>query len=1798
LAFAYKWQLIEGADNNELIAVNNYINTLALLANSFSSTGSPSYLPTLTFPVGQLRVLFKSSPALRRMRLILDTWYGRTAVSEWSFMISSDNVPVISIAGQRVLVVSRARNILVNVALAPAPVCEGSPAQTINYVWGLDSGPVPPTAIIFETQHSSLRVRAYGMPASATPYVFRVNVTATSAVSVGSQWNGTNSDTVSITVERAALRAVITGGGTSHGVSQSLRLSAEQSRDLDRDPAQDQRLGLTYQWTCSVKKADGTLPCVDSSSIDYAEVQWPPSMWADKRLALTSDQLKLINTWRGVPEHATTLSFSLLVGTDVSGDARTAAAATTVTLLTTMTHTVTVSAPLSAKVSPTLPFTLTSHIAALPGSPTGAPRVVWSCDTRNADLAAVARRYSSDPLMLATAGVYEHSLVIAGGALVPGAEYIFRVSLFPAVTPVAALPTQSQISRYEPAGPLPGEVTSSFVRIIVNSSPSSGICAAHFPGNKTIATAGEPFRIECANWADEDLPLTYQWLLLTRRKRGLSYQDVWVEVGIALPRPTLELAVERGPSSDRDGARSVAAVITDIHGASTTVLISIPFDPTLTPGGAFVGAGPAHALAATFAPLSAVDRVEERFAELAAASVLSDIRTIAQTALRIADTLDAARDTGEISSAEELAFRTRLLARVIEAAGMLSLSQDARRAVVALDDAGAGAGTGGGSADDESQFLQLAGNSEVAIELLTQICGDGARLAPAFREDVMSFLLGQSAPLASTDRFSGMGVRTAEASLLVVDSLLASLSDELAAVHPNATLPGGNNASPPGDTLAADALKAASLVSESARLANAIAQQINVAAFGALADQAVGDVASVVSAGALSVTSRPVSALMGALPSVMTAAVPPSTNDDATGADASDAPVASVRLPSSLPCVSAKTLQLVMSVVSNPVALRLAGLAPGAMLNASDSSPLVAFTVYDRDSKAVTEEPVGDETTVPVPAPLTFDLSAGAPACLNVPAPPKASAMYTLGRGLGYTGGFAGLDAPEGEFFELEIPHAAPKWHDVTFACEWWKADASGDGGAWSTEGCVLAATSETNTTTTCKCTHLTMFRVRMSFNNVVPRFNTLSASDFLNLTWSNIKEHPVPIISCLVWFVAYLIFAAFATVIDRRKDARALRQYHGEWLEPQVAQFDALTGAHPHAEDSAVSPRLRGYKPKHNGRGEYGLDATFKDRWIDFMWYSMRHDHMWLSVPKRDDTHAFSSVGRLTAAFVLVLTGYMINAMFFGNSGGDVALSSILISVISAAILIPVGFFINALFGRSQRGRLKGAIYGYAEHVTYLRWTGRDQEPEFATRLEHRLKINPVVPNSDVGYILSQIARSAGWSHGPGNVPVPSDQRAERNEVELRKQLRLLVHIDHDLFMVWYRAQWSFPSGLRLFGFVVLWMWVLACIMLILVYGMQFDLVSDGNTLTWLRASAISNALEIFAFKPATIAAKTFFLTLMSLLCCGAGDLCGLTSQRTSDDNLTIVDSCEIYRYTGADGGAGAASRAGQAGLDLQLETDDPESPPYGTGARGGPLYAPTPVQMPGFRFEEQPLSSGALAHSSSGQIELSTLPATPVRTAPLSCTAGAVTSPSASYDNQYITLVQSPTALLPPVPEAPQAESTEVKQRESSLEPSLEPSRSREHSQERAPKASPHFLEAAAALPAMAPPPPPMPAHVSLPPPLAAARLPIPALATMPPPPPPAARAPAQRLNFTDDDANYDPSRPPTVPAAPAPTGGIPIIATAHTLGHIEEARSRAQTGALPLMSAGRTPMPLPAGTGRPSAANDQSPRGPAQL
>lgn len=88
-----------------------------------------------------------------------------------------------------------------------------------------------------------------------------------------------------------------------------------------------------------------------------------------------------------------------------------------------------------------------------------------------------------------------------------------------------------------------------------------------------------------------------------------------------------------------------------------------------------------------------------------------------------------------------------------------------------------------------------------------------------------------------------------------------------------------------------------------------------------------------------------------------------------------------------------------------------------------------------------------------------------------------------------------------------------------------------------------------------------------------------------------------------------------------------------------------------------------------------------------------------------RDAGDSFTSAGRLTFACVLLLSGYMISALFYGNNSS--LQSDIGVAVVTAAIMFPITLILQYTFQGSRKERVKKFLYKYAKELVYGAFVG-----------------------------------------------------------------------------------------------------------------------------------------------------------------------------------------------------------------------------------------------------------------------------------------------------------------------------------------------------------------------------------------------------------------------------------------------------------------------------------------------------------
>jgi hypothetical protein len=203
----------------------------AHLNANYSSARFFAVIPNSLLGVGSLKVTL-------RLRNYLDV---SSQASVSTDILVSSAVPSVSIAGPRLLAVSRSRGVSLT-AVANLPSCGGTPSNAgLRYTWLLYSG----TTFVSTIKSVAVDPRNYKLDpfvlSSLTPYTIQVVV---SAVGGGAQ------STASVKLQ------VISGGAVARIVGgDARRVSAQSTLTLDASPSYDvddpfNANALTYSWSC------------------------------------------------------------------------------------------------------------------------------------------------------------------------------------------------------------------------------------------------------------------------------------------------------------------------------------------------------------------------------------------------------------------------------------------------------------------------------------------------------------------------------------------------------------------------------------------------------------------------------------------------------------------------------------------------------------------------------------------------------------------------------------------------------------------------------------------------------------------------------------------------------------------------------------------------------------------------------------------------------------------------------------------------------------------------------------------------------------------------------------------------------------------------------------------------------------------------------------------------------------------------------------------------------------------------------------------------------------------------------------------------------------------------------------------------------------------------------------------------------------------------------------------------------------------------------------------------------------
>ena len=324
-----------------------------------------------------------------------------------------------------------------------ATACDGRGLikRAVNYTWALTPGGLE------STSHDE---RFYKLPPYSLdvgPYILTVAVT-------DSVTGDSSTATTALTVEPGEITAEITGGDTQLAMAGTITLDASASHDLDVPPGEPS--GLAFSWA-----VDGTTYAGETVDVTLGA---------------------------GVYEVVLT----------VTKDQRSATATATIELTASNPPIVDVDASAYASRRVAAQGGVVLYGAVAPGGGGGWLNSSWSARTTEtawlagANLAEGLRdldAYAETAIAIGPSTIaYQHNLVLAPGALVDGATYVFELS-----------------------ATFDGVLGAASVELVAVSAPTAGVCSV-VPTNASLTqfiALETKFVVSTSSWAAVDLPLTY-----------------------------------------------------------------------------------------------------------------------------------------------------------------------------------------------------------------------------------------------------------------------------------------------------------------------------------------------------------------------------------------------------------------------------------------------------------------------------------------------------------------------------------------------------------------------------------------------------------------------------------------------------------------------------------------------------------------------------------------------------------------------------------------------------------------------------------------------------------------------------------------------------------------------------------------------------------------------------------------------------------------------------------------------------------------------------------------------------------------------------------------------------------------------------------------------------------------------------------------------------------------------------------------------------------------------------------------
>jgi hypothetical protein len=265
----------------------------------------------------------------------------------------------------------------------------------------------------------------------------------------------------------------------------------------------------------------------------------------------------------------------------------------------------------------------------------------------------------------------------------------------------------------------------------------------------------------------------------------------------------------------------------------------------------------------------------------------------------------------------------------------------------------------------------------------------------------------------------------------------------------------------------------------------------------------------------------------------------------------------------------------------------------------------------------------------------------------------------------------------------------------------------------WSTAGCTVA--SVTASYTVCACTHLTDFNVALLQRAFVQPPNKISTDDVTAaFSWSNVMQHPVPVVTVSVLVFLWLFTTSYCFYIERGccgcgnkrrdldspsklKDSLApMRGFEHDGHDTAQSTDSDSAGTslcNRHAFDYRLSTQNSAifYMESMNAMDEVLTPEQHESRcsWcLDYRWvHAIKRNlvmnflvsHPFLSVYWHHERDPFTTAQRIAVAFAILLSYCAANAAFFGRAVDSISSLGIgmyaSLAVVPVAVVFPIAF-------------------------------------------------------------------------------------------------------------------------------------------------------------------------------------------------------------------------------------------------------------------------------------------------------------------------------------------------------------------------------------------------------------------------------------------------------------------------------------------------------------------------------------------